>query len=132
MQLPHQTSQRRQWRFKLRTGRTAGQHQRASWRGSVACRYHLRPLDRGGPTGTDIRQRLERTLRDRYTVKRELGGGGVARVFVADETELAPSVVAKGLTASVGWRASTGRSPSNGQRTVDVGTRPNPLHRMMI
>ena len=45
----------------------------------------------------DIRARLQRTLGDAYTLERELGGGGMSRVFVADETGLGRQVVVKVL-----------------------------------
>ena len=45
----------------------------------------------------DIRARLQRTLDDAYTLARELGGGGMSRVFVADETGLGRQVVVKVL-----------------------------------
>jgi eukaryotic-like serine/threonine-protein kinase len=41
---------------------------------------------------SDLRQRLERTLGDHYTLERELGNGGI---FVAQETQLGRSVVVK-------------------------------------
>src|SRR5436305_5010374 len=46
----------------------------------------------------DLRQQLQRTLGTTYTLERELGGGGMSRVFVADETRLGRKVVVKVLT----------------------------------
>src|SRR6185436_15183124 len=46
---------------------------------------------------TDLRERLQTTLGDAYTLERELGGGGMSRVFVADETALGRKVVVKVL-----------------------------------
>ena len=37
---------------------------------------------------TDFRTTLESALAAAYTIERELGGGGMARVFVATETAL--------------------------------------------
>jgi hypothetical protein len=36
----------------------------------------------------DLLQRLESALSDTYTIERELGGGGMSRVFVAEERTL--------------------------------------------
>ena len=36
----------------------------------------------------DLRDQLQATLSGSYTLERELGGGGMARVFVAEETAL--------------------------------------------
>jgi TolB-like protein/Flp pilus assembly protein TadD/tRNA A-37 threonylcarbamoyl transferase component Bud32 len=45
----------------------------------------------------DLREQLQRTLGDNYTIERELGGGGMSRVFVAEETSLGRKVVVKVL-----------------------------------
>jgi len=47
---------------------------------------------------TDLLQLLQRALGDAYHVERELGGGGMSRVFVADERALGRRVVVKVLT----------------------------------
>ncbi|MBL0169862.1 MAG: protein kinase [Gemmatimonadaceae bacterium] len=44
---------------------------------------------------TDIRDQLQTTLGDAYTLERELGGGGMSRVFVAHERALGRTVVVK-------------------------------------
>src|SRR6476469_2871278 len=44
------------------------------------------------------RQQLQDTLGSTYTLERELGGGGMSRVFVAEETRLGRRVVVKVLT----------------------------------
>ena len=49
----------------------------------------------------DLRDRLQATLGNAYTVERELGGGGMSRVFLAHETSLGRYVVVKVLSASV-------------------------------
>lgn len=47
---------------------------------------------------TVLRDRLQSTLSGRYTIERELDGGGMSRVFVATETELRRHVVVKLLS----------------------------------
>ncbi|HVX40720.1 MAG TPA: serine/threonine-protein kinase, partial [Gemmatimonadaceae bacterium] len=46
----------------------------------------------------DLRDQLQSTLGDAYTLDRELGGGGMSRVFVADERRLNRKVVVKVLS----------------------------------
>ena len=48
-------------------------------------------------TSPDVHDRLQRALGAAYTVERELGGGGMSRVFVADEAALGRKVVVKVL-----------------------------------
>lgn len=43
----------------------------------------------------DLREQLQRTLGDAYTIERELGGGGMSRVFTATERALGRTVVVK-------------------------------------
>jgi eukaryotic-like serine/threonine-protein kinase len=45
----------------------------------------------------DLRDQLQHTLGASYTLERELGGGGMSRVFVAEDTPLGRSVVVKVL-----------------------------------
>ena len=45
----------------------------------------------------DLRQQLQSTLSSAYTIDRELGGGGMSRTFVAEETALGRKVVVKVL-----------------------------------
>ena len=47
----------------------------------------------------DLRTRLQATLGDAYSLERELGGGGMSRVFVAQEIALGRSVVVKVMSA---------------------------------
>ena len=47
---------------------------------------------------TDLRSQLQSTLGDGYTLERELGGGGMSRVFVAQEHALGRDVVVKVLS----------------------------------
>ena len=46
----------------------------------------------------DLRAQLQATLGDSYTLDRELGGGGMSRVFVATEARLSRKVVVKVLS----------------------------------
>ncbi len=55
---------------------------------------------------TGLRDQLQTTLGSAYTLERELGGGGMARVFVATETALGRPVVVKVLPPEM----STGMS----------------------
>ncbi|HKH91225.1 MAG TPA: protein kinase [Gemmatimonadaceae bacterium] len=48
-------------------------------------------------TTPDVQDRLQRALGAAYTIDRELGGGGMSRVFVADEASLGRKVVVKVL-----------------------------------
>jgi tetratricopeptide (TPR) repeat protein len=45
----------------------------------------------------ELREQLQSTLGDAYTLERELGGGGMSRVFVANENALGRKVVVKVL-----------------------------------
>ena len=45
----------------------------------------------------DLREQLRQSLGSAYTLGRELGGGGMSRVFVAVETRLEREVVVKVL-----------------------------------
>jgi len=45
----------------------------------------------------DLREQLQRTLGNAYTLERELGGGGMSQVFVAEETAFGRKVVVKVL-----------------------------------
>ncbi|WP_309670630.1 serine/threonine-protein kinase, partial [Gemmatimonas sp.] len=47
---------------------------------------------------TDLRSQLQSTLGDGYTLERELGGGGMSRVFIAHENALGRDVVVKVLS----------------------------------
>jgi TolB-like protein/Tfp pilus assembly protein PilF len=46
---------------------------------------------------TDLQDRLDSALADRYSIERELGGGGMSRVFVAVDNSLGRKVVVKVL-----------------------------------
>jgi tetratricopeptide (TPR) repeat protein len=51
---------------------------------------------------TDLRSQLENTLGASYTLDRELGGGGMSRVFLAEERALGRRVVVKVLPSDLG------------------------------
>src|SRR6266550_3281162 len=49
----------------------------------------------------ELRDRLQSTLGSAYSVERELGGGGMSRVFLAQETALGRNVVVKVLSGDL-------------------------------
>jgi serine/threonine-protein kinase len=46
---------------------------------------------------TELREQLQKSLGDAYTLERELGGGGMSRVFIAEDSSLGRKVVVKVL-----------------------------------
>jgi len=58
---------------------------------------------------TDLKARLQKLLDAEYTLERELGGGGMSRVFVATERKLGRRVVIKVLSPELAATLSTGR-----------------------
>jgi len=67
----------------------------------------------------DLRAQLQSTLGTAYALERELGGGGMARVFVATETALGRAVVVKVLPPDV----STAVSAERFRREVQLAAR---------
>ncbi|MFI5309923.1 MAG: protein kinase [Gemmatimonadales bacterium] len=57
----------------------------------------------------DLRAQLQATLGDAYVIGRELGGGGMSRVFVADEVALQRQVVIKVLPPELAATVSIAR-----------------------
>lgn len=57
----------------------------------------------------DLRERIQSALGGAYTIERELGGGGMSRVFVAEETALGRRVVIKVLPPELAAELSTER-----------------------
>ena len=57
----------------------------------------------------DLQQELEASLGNTYTLERELGGGGMSRVFLADERRLKRKVVIKLLSGEMAAGVSTER-----------------------
>src|SRR4051794_1552789 len=58
---------------------------------------------------SDLRDQLQATLSGSYTLERELGGGGMSRVFVAEETALHRKVVIKVLPPETAAQVSLER-----------------------
>jgi serine/threonine protein kinase len=58
----------------------------------------------------DLRAQLQATLGSAYVIERELGGGGMSRVFVAEEMRLGRKVVVKLLSPELGAGVSADRS----------------------
>ena len=57
----------------------------------------------------DLRSRLQSTLGDAYILGRELGGGGMSRVFVAEDTALRRRIVVKLLPPEMAAEVSVAR-----------------------
>jgi tRNA A-37 threonylcarbamoyl transferase component Bud32/TolB-like protein len=57
----------------------------------------------------DFRSHLQAVLGDAYTVEREIGGGGMSRVFVAEDTTLRRRIVVKMLPAEIAAEVSLAR-----------------------
>ena len=68
---------------------------------------------------TSLREQLQATLEGSYTLGRELGGGGMSRVFVAEETTLGRRVVVKVLAPEL----TEGMSAERFAREVRVAAR---------
>ncbi len=56
-----------------------------------------------------LREQLQSTLAGAYTIERELGGGGMSRVFLAEESALGRAVVVKVLTPTLAAGVSADR-----------------------
>ena len=57
----------------------------------------------------NLRDQLQATLSGSYTIERELGGGGMSRVFLAEETQLSRRVVVKVLSTELAAEISAER-----------------------
>src|SRR5262249_19038982 len=57
----------------------------------------------------ELRDHLQKTLGDNYTLERELTGGGMSRVFVATEKSLGRQVVVKILPTEMAAQVSVDR-----------------------
>src|SRR3954464_9092548 len=61
------------------------------------------------PSPMDLRDDLQQALGTTYTLERELGGGGMSRVFAATETAFGRKVVIKVLPADLGGAVNVDR-----------------------
>ncbi len=68
---------------------------------------------------SELRDHLQTTLGNAYTLERELGGGGMSRVFVAAETALGRSVVVKVLPPEM----ASGVSVERFKREISLAAR---------
>ena len=68
---------------------------------------------------TDLRDQLRRSLGDAFSIQRELGGGGMSRVFVAEDSSLGRNVVVKVLPAEFAGSVSLARF----QREISLAAR---------
>ena len=50
---------------------------------------------------SELKQRLQAAVGDTYRIEKELGGGGMSRVFLAEEVRLGRKVVIKVLPPSM-------------------------------
>ena len=74
-----------------------------------------------------LRTLLDESLGTAYTIERELGGGGMSRVFLAEERELGRKVVIKVLAPDLAEGLSTDRlgdtlgepTPNSPRRAVE-------------
>ena len=73
---------------------------------------------------TDLREHLQESLGDTYVIERELGGGGMSRVFVATDTALGRRVVVKVLPPELSGEVSAERF----RREIHVAARLNHPH----
>jgi len=58
---------------------------------------------------SDLREQLQQAIGEAYAIERELGGGGMSRVFVAEETRLGRKVVIKVLPPDMAAAVSVER-----------------------
>ena len=72
----------------------------------------------------DLLDQLQQTLTGTYVLERELGGGGMSRVFVAEETALGRKVVIKVLPLLFRLGVSVDRF----NREITRGEPPAPSH----
>jgi len=71
-----------------------------------------------------LREHLERTLSGVYTIERELGGGGMSRIFLAEEDALGRKVVVKVLPPELTGAVSIERF----KREIQVAARLQHAH----
>ena len=71
------------------------------------------------PLRDPLREQLQATLGAAYTLERELGGGGMARIFVVDEIRLRRKLVVKVLAPDL----AAGVSAERFQREIELAAR---------
>jgi serine/threonine-protein kinase len=76
---------------------------------------------------SDLQQRLQRAVGDAYRVERELGGGGMSRVFLATEMALGRAVVIKLLAPELTSELLAARFRREFQVTAVLGQHPHVL-----
>ena len=72
-----------------------------------------------GAAGPGLRERLQAVLGSAYTLERELGGGGMSRVFVATDARLGRHIVVKVLAPDL----TVGMSAERFEREVRLAAR---------
>jgi TolB-like protein/tetratricopeptide (TPR) repeat protein/tRNA A-37 threonylcarbamoyl transferase component Bud32 len=87
---------------------TAHGHTAAGTSHRRVLRWFGTPSASSTPT-VELRDQLQRTLGDAYTIERELGGGGMSHVFVAEERALGRKVVVKILPPEAAAQVSIER-----------------------
>src|SRR5579862_4048526 len=95
---------------RVHAGCQSGSNQEcARWLRSTRAPMFGEPSHPAADFVTDLRDQLQATLGDAYTIERELGGGGMARVFLAEETALGRKVVVKVLPPDLSAEISAER-----------------------
>jgi serine/threonine-protein kinase len=70
-----------------------------------------RPNTKETPYLAELLERLQTTIGTTYRIEKELGGGGMSRVFLAEEVELARKVVIKVLPPEMAAGDGSRRQP---------------------
>ena len=76
---------------------------------------------------SDLQHRLQSALGDAYRIERELGGGGMSRIFLATEMALHRSVVVKLLVPEMTSEVPAARFRREFEVTASLGQHPNIL-----
>jgi serine/threonine-protein kinase len=76
---------------------------------------------------TDLREQLQNSLGGSYTLERELGGGGMSRVFIAEDTSLGRKVVVKVLLPDLAATVNIERF----RREIQLAARLQHPHRLI-
>ena len=82
----------------------ATRNQRSTAPSSVSGLSHVSARITQDHLVTEFQTRLQEILGNNYRIERELGGGGMSRVFLAEEVELARKVVVKVLPPDMASR----------------------------